>query len=138
MYSNLDGSIPSSSLNGQATSKEIHLSACLRDTISTCIPFEQLQKSVVDLFVLVIQDDGCTFSTCVIAACLSLVDAGFDLYDLVSSCSVAVITTTPDNNNEDTATTETTYHLLADPSEDEILIAEGVFTLAMLGNSKEV
>jgi len=138
MYSNLDGYTPSANLNRQVTEKEMYLSACLRDTISTCIPFEQLQKSVVDLFVLVIQDDGCAFSTCVTAACLSLVDAGFDLYDLVSSCSVAVLTKNLDNTNEDNTPMETMYHLLVDPSEEEILLSEGIYTLSMLGNWKEV
>lgn len=138
MYSNLDGHYPYSGLNKQVTEKEIYLSSCLRDTIATCIPFEQLQRSVVDLFVLVIQDDGSVFSSCVTAACLSLVDAGFDLYDLVSSCSVAIIIKEPNNVNEHDKEIETNYHLLVDPNEEEILMSEGTFTLAMLGNWKQV
>ena len=103
-------------------------------------------KSVVDVFVMVLQDDGSVFAASVVAASIALSDAGVEVYDMVSACSVAVIhrsvssfRTDHENANEkNSSSKKSDYMLLADPDEDEMLVAEGIVTLALMSNWNEV
>lgn len=108
------------------TPEEIELSARLEDSLMASIPLNKLPKSVLDIYVMVLQGDGSIFSAAVMSASLALADAGLELYDLVSCCTVAV------------KSIEGIPICLADPSEDEMSEAEGIVTIAMLGNWKEV
>ncbi len=136
---NLDGysstTTPGGSGGGNLSSKEVELSSRLHDAISSSIPLDLLMKSVVDVFVMVLQDDGSAFAASVMAATLALSDAGVEIYDLVSACSVAVVNIPRGLNDGGDASP---YLLLVDPAEDEILQAEGIVTLAMMSNWKEV
>lgn len=81
------------------------------------------------------QGGGSDFPACVTAASLALADAGVEIYDLVSSCSVAVVR--KENygiqiNNCDS------FYLLADPTDEETQKADGIVTLSILPNWKEV
>ena len=71
----------------------------------------------------------------VTAATLALADAGVELYDLVSSCQVAVLQTNADSTDNNANASDL---LLLDPSEEETQRADGIVTLAMLSNLKEV
>ena len=139
---NLDGYSAGAGGSGSGLSaQEVELSLRLHDAISPAVPLEFLMKNVVDVFVMVLQDDGSVFSASAIAASLALSDAGVEIYDLVSACSVAVIPRsivvgTSVNDDDDQEVGE--YQLLADPSEDEILASDGIVTLSMMGNWKEV
>jgi len=120
---------------GGSSTEEIELSSRLHRTISSSIPLELLRKSVVDVFVMVLQGGGSDFPACVTAASLALADAGVEIYDLVSSCSVAVVR--KENygiqiNNCDS------FYLLADPTDEETQKADGIVTLSILPNWKEV
>lgn len=130
---NLDNHNSNASSNNNSL-EEMELSARLKDALSSAIPLEMLQKSVLDVYVLVLQADGAIFPATVTAATLALADAGVELYDLVSSCQVAI--------SADSATTTKHNHkhnrLLLDPSEEETQQADGIVTLAMLSNLKEV
>ena len=102
-------------------------------------------KMCVEVFVQVLQSDGGVLGACVMGATLALVDAGVKMRDLVCASSAAVMkkTTVDDtdntNNNDGGKTTKkkVTYHAIADPTEDEILQACGVVTIAMMPNWKE-
>jgi exosome complex component MTR3 len=139
---NLDGYSAGAGGSGSGLSaQEVELSLRLHDAISPAVPLEFLMKNVVDVFVMVLQDDGSVFSASAIAASLALSDAGVEIYDLVSACSVAVIprsivvgTSVNDDDDQEGGA----YQLLADPSEDEILASDGIVTLSMMGNWKEV
>jgi len=132
---------------------ETELSSRLKDAIAPSIPLHLLMKNVVDVFVMVLQDDGAVFPASVIAASLALADSGVEVYDLVTAFSVAVIprslvNTISSTSNDDgdgdgdddggISIADANYHLLADPSAKEILAAKGVLTIAMMKNWKEV
>ena len=126
---------------GGDNTQEVELSSRLHDAISPSVPLDLLMKSVVDVFVMVLQDDGSVLAASTIAASMALCDAGIEVYDMVSACSVAVVKVPKslppvDNSNDDDGDDE--FQLLADPVEDELLAAEGVITLAMMSNWKEV
>lgn len=48
----------------------------------------RLTKSVVDVHVMVLQADGGELAVATICASMALADAGIELYDLVTACSV--------------------------------------------------
>jgi exosome complex component MTR3 len=128
--------------------KETELSSKLQDAIRPSIPLELIQKNVVEVFCLVLQDDGGVFPAMVIAASLALADAGVEVYDLVSAFSVAVIPRSmvelsgeEDDGEDDYQNRSKGYFLLADPSAREMLASEsggGVLTIAMMKSWKEV
>ena len=99
-------------------------------------------KMCVEVFVQVLQSDGGVFAASVMGASLALADAGVKMRDLVCASSAAVMmkTTGDDNNNggeDKKKKKKVTYHAIADPTEDEILQACGVVTIAMMPNWKE-
>jgi ribonuclease PH len=108
-------------------------------------------KMCVEVFVQVLQSDGGVFGAAVMGASLALADAGVKMRDLVCASSAAVMMTKEevddDENDDDDNNGEgkknkkkgkkVTYHAIADPTEDEILQACGVVTIAMMPNWKE-
>ncbi len=148
---NLDGYRGKGDSQSASTSaKEVELSSRLHDAISPSIPLQLLSKSVVDVFIMVLQDDGSAFAAGVVAASLALCDAGVEVYDLVSSCTVALIPRSrisiatdgkdgddKKDENESGMTSDSKYHMLIDPTENELLLSEGCVTLATMSNWKE-
>eukprot|EP00551_Chaetoceros_affinis_P012892 CAMPEP_0203672610 /NCGR_PEP_ID=MMETSP0090-20130426/8615_1 /ASSEMBLY_ACC=CAM_ASM_001088 /TAXON_ID=426623 /ORGANISM="Chaetoceros affinis, Strain CCMP159" /LENGTH=348 /DNA_ID=CAMNT_0050537949 /DNA_START=90 /DNA_END=1136 /DNA_ORIENTATION=+ len=145
------GGASSSSTSSKET--EIELSSRLHDALSPSIPLELLNKSVIDVFVMVLQDDGSVFAASVVAASMALCDAGVEVYDCVTSCTVALIPQSVvsrrnhgidegegEDNDEgnDGMTSDSKYYMLVDPIEEELLAAEGSVTLAMMSSWKEV
>mmetsp|Transcript_13373 Transcript_13373/g.22238 ORF Transcript_13373/g.22238 Transcript_13373/m.22238 type:complete len:297 (-) Transcript_13373:93-983(-) len=108
---------------------EIRLSSGLNDAIAPSVRLDRLPKCVVDVFVLVLQSDGSVLPAAITAASLALADAGIELFDLVSSCSVAVV---------DGEETDKGDSILADPNESELLKSRSQLTLATLPNCREV
>lgn len=97
-------------------------------------------KMCVEVFVQVLQSDGGVFAASVMGASLALADAGVKMRDLVCASSAAVMMKTGDddnNNSGEEKKKKVTYHAIADPTEDEILQACGVVTIAMMPNWKE-
>jgi ribonuclease PH len=149
---NLDGfaHISSSANNAQET----ELSSRLNDCIEPSVPLHLLMKNVVDVFVMVLQDDGAVFPACVIAASLALADSGVETYGLVTAFSVAVIPRQvitnvggygdgdvgmeDDEDDQGISKSDSNYRLLADPSTKEVLVADAVLTVAMMKSWKEV
>ena len=115
----------------------MEISSRLHDAISIAIPLELLRKSVLDVYVLLLQSDGSILPASIMAASLALSDAGVELFELVSACSVAVIPARV-STAEDNKCRNNQYHILTDPTKEEILRSESVITVAILPNWKEV
>lgn len=84
----------------------------------------------IEVYVQVLQSDGGVLGAAITAASMALVDAGVPIKDLVCGSSSAVIKVHDENGER--------YVEVADPTEDEILQASGVVTIAMMPNWKEV
>ena len=133
--SSLDGRAGVGQLRFRAsTQQEIELSSGLADAIAPTIRLDRLPKSVIDVFVLVLQSDGSVLPSAITAASLALADAGIELFDLVSSCCVAIV----DSEETGASNDKSELTLFADPTEGESLKARGEVTLALLPNWREV
>ena len=96
------------------------------------------------MYVMVLQNysgGAGVLGTCVMAASLALVDAGVEVYDMVVCCCVAVVprsVVSSGGEGGEGASSSSTHVLLADPTESEIQVSDGVVTLAMMPNWKEI
>jgi ribonuclease PH len=144
---NLDGFSYTSS--GANAAQETELSSRLNDCIAPSVPLHLLMKNVVDVYVMVLQDDGAVFAASVIAASLALADSGVETYGLVTAFSVAVIPKQVflnagddgmdvDEDDIGISASDSNYCILADPSTKEIMAAKAVLTVAMMKSWKEV
>lgn len=142
----LDSIISAGKLHSETLTKESSLSQQLHSALASVIPLEEFPKCALTIHATILQDDGSVLSCCITAASLALADAKVEMYDLVTSCTVAVVATkggdhnnrmdvTEDNEDEE-PTTEPFF--LADPTEAERLQASAVICLAMTPNLKEV
>lgn len=88
------------------------------------IPFlsSRFPKAVVDVYCCVLESGGSDVAVAIAAASLALSDAGIELYDLVSACTVANVA----------------GNLLLDPTSDEVSQSKGTLTLAMMPSANEV
>ena len=130
-----------------AFADETHLSRRLMEALSPAVvaPSDG-GKTVVEVFVYVLQGDGCVFDAAVVGASLALADAGVPMRDAVTAGTAAVMRL-DDNGGAATMTTATAargaavvprYAVIADPTEDEVLRACGVVTIALMPNWREV
>jgi exosome complex component RRP41 len=67
------------------------ISKVLRDALSNVIFFEDYPKTLINVYVEIIQADGTTRCAGLNAASLAMVDAGIPMKNLVTSCSVGKI-----------------------------------------------
>ena len=128
-----------------AFADETHLSRRLLEALSPAVvaPSDG-GKTVVEVFVYVLQGDGCVFDAAVVGASLALADAGVPMRDAVTAGTAAVMRL--DDDDGAAATTTATagdavvprYAVIADPTEDEVLRACGVVTIALMPNWREV
>ena len=122
----LDSQQPHASMgriNSDTLTLEANLSHNLHAALAPSVPLEQFPKCLLTVDVTILQDDGSALSACIVAASLALADAHVELYDLVSSCTVAVFGSS---------------EILADPTEDELNAANASVILAMLPSWKDV
>ena len=114
---------------------EAYLSHRLQEALSPAVILEGLgNKMCIEIFVEVLQSDGGVFNAAVVGASLALSDAGVGLRDIVVAASAAVMKV----EDEKSKANKVSYHAIADPTEDEILHASGVVTIAMMPNWREV
>jgi ribonuclease PH len=113
------------------TKLEAECSSRVYDALVGVIPLHQLTKSVMEVHLQVLQDDGGVLAACIHASVLALVDACVEMHQLVACSTVAVVAGDDDDNNNKLVQ----YQLLADPTETEILNAAGTVTIAMACNS---
>jgi ribonuclease PH len=134
----LESTISAGKLNSELMTRESDLSFQLSSALLPAIPLEKFPKCVLRVDTTILQDDGSVLSACITAATMALVDAKVELYDVVASCTVAVLV------NDDTTTTtarkddESSIVYLADPTHLELARGQAEMCLAMLPNHKEV
>ena len=117
---------------------ETYLSHRLSEALSpSVISLDEVMKSkmCIEVYVEVLQSDGGVFNAAVVGASLALADAGIAMRDVVCAASAAVMKI--EDNNDDTKK-KVKYVAIADPTEDEILQASGVVTIALMPNWREV
>lgn len=137
----LDSMISAGKLHSETLTKESSLSLQLHSALASVIPLDAFPKCALTIQATILQDDGSVLTCCITAASLALADAKVEMYDLVTSCTVAVVESKAadrmnvDDSDED-PTAETLF--LADPTEAERLQASAVICLAMTPNLKEV
>lgn len=68
--------------------EERTLSALLQTALQSAVQLHTFPKAVVDVFCLVLESGGSDLAIAITAASLALADAGIQMYDLVSACSV--------------------------------------------------
>ena len=122
---------------------ETYLSQRLQEAISPSVILDGVlgNKMCIEVFVEVLQSDGGVFNAAVAGASLALADAGIAMRDVVCSASAAVMKVGEDddnNNSDEKKKKKQQYHAIADPTEDEILQASGVVTIALMPNWREV
>lgn len=127
---------------------ETYLSHRLSEALSPAVMLDGLgNKMCIEVFVEVLQSDGGVFNAAAVGASLALADAGVGMRDVVCASSAAVMrigddATTAKQQREDGGKAKKkpkpSFHAIADPTEDEILRASGVVTIAMMPNWREV
>lgn len=83
---------------------------------------ETIPKSIVDLNVLVTEDDGAAVAAACVACSVALADAGIELRDVVSACTVAKVA----------------GRIVVDPTAAEERMAEGGLVVALMPSLNEV
>lgn len=109
-------------LNAATMKLESDMSNNLQAALLPSVPLEQFPKCALKVDISILQDDGSALSACIAAASLALADSNVELYDLVSSCTVAVL-------RDD---------IIADPTEDEMAVADASVVIALLPSLKDV
>jgi len=88
-------------------------------------------KTCIEVFVYILQSDGCVFDAVVTGASLALVNANIPMKDVIVASTAAVVLKSSSSSKEE-------YIAIADPTEEEILLAKGIVTIALMPNVKEV
>ncbi|EGG23686.1 hypothetical protein DFA_05820 [Cavenderia fasciculata] len=78
---------PGERIDYMESAKEKDLSINLRQSIIGAIRLEKYPKTVIDVYVMVLNDDGGVLVAAITAASMALADAGVEMYDMVSACS---------------------------------------------------
>ncbi len=132
--------------------QEVDLSLRIQRAISSVIPLEQYPKCAIVLqFLILYNDDANIVATCLNVASLALASAQIEMYSVVTAGTVATVTmaTTPQslslsssNRNDDiknkiSGDGEEVVVLLADPTRDEMALADSIITIATLSNSDD-
>jgi exosome complex component RRP41 len=73
------------------TRREIELSKIIREALEPVIFSEYYPRSMIDIFIEVLESDGGTRCAGITAASLALADAGIPLRDLVAACAVGKV-----------------------------------------------
>jgi exosome complex component MTR3 len=72
----------------QQDKEERDYSLLMVQALEVSVIVEKFPKSVIDVYVTVIESDGSALSAAITCASMALADAGIEMYDLVVSCSV--------------------------------------------------
>lgn len=68
--------------------REKDLPVAIRPALEAALQLTRFPKSVVDVCVLVLEQDGDVVAPAITCASLALADAGIDMFDLVAACTV--------------------------------------------------
>mmetsp|Transcript_1996 Transcript_1996/g.3110 ORF Transcript_1996/g.3110 Transcript_1996/m.3110 type:complete len:281 (+) Transcript_1996:197-1039(+) len=118
--------------NKAAMSQSVDMEARLHAALLPALNLADYRKTVIQVEVVVLQNDGSLLSACLLAATLALCDARVELYDVVTCCEVVVVAA------EESSEGALKLSLLADPTLAEEEAALAKLTLAIMPNWKEV
>lgn len=99
---------------------ERQISQQILDAIESSVLLDRYPKAVISINVVMLQSSGGELAAAITAVSLALVDAGIEVRDIVTACSVLRTWNTP--NNEEGKGEQSS--LLLDPSQDELKRAE--------------
>ena len=86
--------------------REIEISKVIKEALKPAVMLEQFPRTVVDIFIEVLQADGGSRCAALAAASVALADAGIPMRDMVSACAAGKVADTiilDVNNEEDQA-----------------------------------
>ena len=125
-----------------AQGSSVDLEARIQTALLPALHLADYPKTVLQLDITVLQNDGSLLSACMLAATLALADARVELYDLVTCCEVVVVVLMKDNQGAHGTTTNPNssshFELLVDPTLEEERAANAKITLAIMPQWKEV
>jgi len=81
--------IPNSPKGFIPDSEEKHKAMIMREALESSIQLHKYPKTSIDVYILVLQEDGGAVPAAINAASLALADAGIEMYDIVCACSIA-------------------------------------------------
>ncbi|KAJ1724890.1 Exosome non-catalytic core component [Coemansia erecta] len=73
----------------------LEVAAFVRQTFEGAVQRSVYQRSQIDIYIHLLQNDGGTLEACVNAATLALVDAGISMVDYVCACTAGFVEETP-------------------------------------------
>ena len=73
----------------------------IKNALQSAIVVSNYPKSVIDIYLTVIESDGADWSACVNAAGLALVDAGIVLKDIIAACEVVIVESSENDGMSD-------------------------------------
>jgi ribonuclease PH len=101
---------------------EEQLSQELRSSLEAAVQLDKFPKSVVDVYIIVLEAGGGIAAAAATAASLALADAGIDCFDLVAGCDAGIVG----------------GELRVDLTADEIEAGSAVMSVAMMPSLQEV
>jgi ribonuclease PH len=135
-------------LNSVTMIEESGLSQQLTTSLLPIIVLEKYPKCTIVVKCTILQNDGSLLSALILSSSLALLNANVHLYDIVTSCTVALMkqpdnnddTNDDDNNNNNNNNTATSpsWKYLVDPTEEESMKAVSIICIAMTTTNKEV
>ncbi|KAI0210969.1 Exosome complex component MTR3 [Lamellibrachia satsuma] len=74
----------------QADKRDSEYSLLLQNALEPAILLDKFPKARMDVFVIVLQDDGSALAAAISCAAVALASAGVEMYDLVAGCSLTL------------------------------------------------
>lgn len=115
---------------------ERKLSNALRRSLAGALQLENFPKSLIEVVVLVLDDDGGVLPAAVIASTLALADAGIELYDLVVGCSVGVYLGS--SKSSAGSTKQSSVSFIVDPDAKQEENADGMVTISYMPSLESI
>lgn len=103
-------------------SEEREATMAVLNSIEPSVRLCTFPKSIVDLNVLVLEDDGSVLAASCVACSIALANAGIEVFDLVSACCVAKVNGA----------------LVVDPTAEEEKMATGGLVVGMMPSLNEI
>mmetsp|Transcript_5580 Transcript_5580/g.8673 ORF Transcript_5580/g.8673 Transcript_5580/m.8673 type:complete len:293 (+) Transcript_5580:348-1226(+) len=110
--------------------KERRLSKAVKQSIEGSIMLERFPKSVLEVNILLLSDDGGAQAVAVTCTSLALADSGVELYDLVPCCSVGLIKDKKSRKTKDKS------NFIFDPKTEQIDTCTSTICVALMPASE--
>lgn len=67
------------------------MSVAVTQALSHAVRLDQYPKSLIDIYITVLENDGSDLAAAITCASMALADAGIEMYDLVAGCTVIAV-----------------------------------------------